>query len=371
MKSDWNWKNYRGNLDWLPYNTIYLARHGSHAYGTNIATSDEDWRGVAIAPKEYYLGFLNNFEQAVCHEPVDLTVFELTKFVKLAADCNPNVIEILFVDDSDVEICKDNIDCNPGRRLIDMRDLFLTKRVRHTFSGYATAQLKRINTHHHWLMNPVTKKPERTDFGLPDSANLIPSEHLKSMLSTIQKRLDEWATVELSDLPAATRQAIKSQMAANLSAIGCNSGEDLMYAAARSLGASDNLIEAMKRENQYTNALRDYKNYQNWLETRNQARSELEAKYGYDTKHAMHLVRLLRMCREILSGQSVLVKRPDADELLFIRNGGWTYEELIEYAKTQDQEMEQVAADSALPKIPDVKEIDKRVRYMIEQFLFY
>lgn len=80
-----DWKPvYSGNLPWVPSRTIYLTRHGSHAYGTNLPTSDLDLRGVMIAPREYYLGFLNTVEQVTQSEP-DLTVFELRKFMKLAA----------------------------------------------------------------------------------------------------------------------------------------------------------------------------------------------------------------------------------------------------------------------------------------------
>jgi len=48
----------------------------------------------------------------------------------------------------------------------------------------------------------------------------------------------------------------------------------------------------------------------------------LEAKFGFDTKHAMHLIRLLRMAREILETGVVHVKRPDAEELSAIRYHG-------------------------------------------------
>mgnify|MGYP001607055563 CR=1 FL=1 len=46
-------------------------------------------------------------------------------------------------------------------------------------------------------------------------------------------------------------------------------------------------------------------------------------------KHAMHLVRLMRMCKEILITCEVVVKRPDREELLAIRNGAWSYYKLI------------------------------------------
>ena len=36
---------------------ILLALTGSQAYGTATPTSDRDYKGVFIAPKDYYLGF--------------------------------------------------------------------------------------------------------------------------------------------------------------------------------------------------------------------------------------------------------------------------------------------------------------------------
>lgn len=52
---------YNTNIDWIKKNTVYLSLHGSHAYGTNIATSDIDYRGIIIPPKKYFLGFKNNY----------------------------------------------------------------------------------------------------------------------------------------------------------------------------------------------------------------------------------------------------------------------------------------------------------------------
>jgi predicted nucleotidyltransferase len=43
--------------------TIYMARHGSHAYGLNTPDSDEDFKGICVKPKEAYFGFTQRFEQ--------------------------------------------------------------------------------------------------------------------------------------------------------------------------------------------------------------------------------------------------------------------------------------------------------------------
>jgi hypothetical protein len=105
---------------------------------------------------------------------------------------------------------------------------------------------------------------------------------------------------------------------------------------------------------QYKEAKATHKNYWTWKENRNEARSELEEKFGYDTKHAMHLVRLLRMGEEVLSTGELIVKRPDAQELLDIRNGSMTYEEIIAYAETMKVKVDQLQKTTKLRRKPDL-----------------
>lgn len=347
-----DWTRYYGNLHWLPERTIYLARHGSHAYGTSLPTSDEDFRGVAIPPPEYYLGVQNNFEQAEIKDP-DLVVFELRKFVRLAAQCNPNVIEILFVDWDDV------IQVTPlGKMLLDSRGLFITKRVRHTFAGYAASQLGRIRRHRRWLENPPKAPPSRADYGLPERT-LIPADQLAAARAAVQKKVDSWSEDFLDELEPGARIALTGRIADHLAELGVSTRQELWPAAARAIGLHDNLIEVMTGERRYETVRKEWESFQTWQRERNPARAELEAKYGFDSKHAMHLVRLLRMCREILTTKEVHVRRPDAAELLEIRNGAWTYEQLIEWAEREDLELEKVSEQSTLPKGPDMHAIDR------------
>ena len=51
-----------------------------------------------------------------------------------------------------------------------------------------------------------------------------------------------------------------------------------------------------------------YNQYNEWLRNRQAERAELERKFGYDCKHGMHLMRLLRMGKEVLStGQPAIM----------------------------------------------------------------
>lgn len=222
--------NYKGNLKWLADRTFYVCRAGSHSYGLNTPESDVDIRGVCIPPEEYYLGFNDTFEQAIWSKPDDTTVFGINKFFMLAADCNPNVLELLFVEEEDI-IEQNDI----GRVLRHYRDHFISRVAKYRYSGYAHSQLKRINTHRRWLLDPPKAKPERRDFGIDEQAILD-----AGVRGAIDKLVDKGYQV------------------------------------------STEVMEMFKREREYASAMHEWTLYQGWKKKRNPARAALEAKYGYD-----------------------------------------------------------------------------------------
>lgn len=106
-------------------------------------------------------------------------------------------------------------------------------------------------------------------------------------------------------------------------------------------------------------AQRRWREYSTWVAHRNPARSELEARHGYDTKHAMHLVRILRMAVEILNDGAVVVERPDRDDLLAVRDGAWTYERLLDEIDALRAAVDDAAQASPLPPEPDDDALDE------------
>ncbi len=338
------------NLPWLESRTILKVRHGSQAYGTNIPTSDLDVKGVAVAPPVYYSGISKTFEQAESKDP-DQVIYELRKFLRLAAECNPNIIEVMWVNVGDVLECT-----HEGAWLLERRGDFLSKRARHTFSGYAAAQLKRIKSHRRWLLDPPKEPPTRAGYGLPDRT-VIAGDQLKAAEAAVRKQLDSWE-LDLSSVPdEATRIDVMNRIASYLTDLEITD-ETRARRAGVLLGYDSNFLDALDRERRYNAACAQWTSYQKWRTERNATRSELEARFGYDTKHGMHLVRLLRMCREILTEHRVVVRRPDAEELLSIRYGAWSYERLIEWAEQQDREMADLYNLSTLPRSPNVDAID-------------
>lgn len=112
------------------------------------------------------------------------------------------------------------------------------------------------------------------------------------------------------------------------------------------------------QERAYRAALAHWQNYVQWRAHRNPERSALEARYGYDTKHAAHLLRLYRMGIEILRDHTVRVLRPDAAWLKEVLNGRYTYPELMALVAELRSELARAEAESTLPAEPDAAAIE-------------
>ena len=340
--------------------TVFSTITGSKAYGTDTPESDTDTRGIAIMKdKSYYYGWLNNFAQYE-DKVNDQVVYDIRKAFELMANANPNMLDLLFTDE------RFHIKTSPyWQMVIENRDAFLSKKARYTFTGYSFAQLKRIRTSRSWLLNPPKKKPERSDFGLPEE-KMLGKETIGAFQWVLVNLLQN--SLEHMNLTKETQEELEK---ANW--IGLVQQKGVIDETADQIqaitGASDAWMESMRKEQGYNRAKQHWTSYQQWKASRNDKRSELEAKYGYDTKHASHLVRLLRMGEEVLSTGKVIVYRPDREELLAIRNGAWTYEQVEEYAETMEKRIIEVSRTSKLPEKPNRPALDKLCVQVIEWYL--
>jgi predicted nucleotidyltransferase len=352
------------NIKDIVDNLIFLCRAGSHAYGTNTVDSDIDIRGVCIPDNlSYYFGMgINKFEQKDSgwdNPEDDKVIYDLRKTFRLMADNNPNMLDFLFIDEKDI------IETSTyWKWILEHREKFLSKKCRHTYGGYAFAQLKRINSHRNYLLNPPKKKPERKDFNLPDN-KLISQDQMGAFQWLIAKLLHN--SIEEMNLSDETKEELYGVNYIGLIQSGIPN--DAAQTVKELTGAGDAWIDSVMREKQYDQAMRQWKSYFYWKATRNTKRFELEKRYGYDTKHAMHLVRLLRMGMEILEKSKVNVFRPDREELKEIRSGTWSYEKLVSYAEECDKKMNELYKTSNLPKQPDRVFLDRLCQDVIRYYV--
>ncbi len=344
--------------------TVFECVAGSNAYGTNTPASDLDVRGVCI-PKDpsYYVGTgLNKFEQkdAGWSNDDDKVIYDFRKILKLAAEGNPNCIDLFFTDP------KHYIQCDPvWEYVLESRKNFLSKKMRFTYGGYAFAQLKRIKRHRSYLLNPPDHKPTREEFGLPERP-LVSSDQAGAYQWLLAKIMQD--SIEIMKISPEAREELYGIN--YIGAVQSGIPEETAQVIKDLTGATDEWVTAIMAEKRYENAKKGWHDYQNWKKNRNKKRQDIEGKYKYDTKHAMHLVRLMRMGMEILETGKVNVYRPDREELLAIRNGAWTYEQVEEYAESCDDRMDELYKLSELPRQPKRKEIDKLCQEVIGKWVF-
>lgn len=236
---------------WIAENGMILrVLVGSGVHGTAIGGQDDiDEMGVCIEPPGTVTG-LRRFEhytyrtqpEGVCSGPgdLDLVVYGLRKYARLAAQGNPTVLLPLFVGDEHIAYVNDL-----GRELRAKAHLFVSKQAGDRFKGYLHSQ----------------------------------------------------------------RQGL----------MGLRSGG-----------------------------------------TRNQGRADIRAKYGFDVKFAMHMVRLGLQGVELLStGRITLpIPEPGLTWCRELRRGEHSKEEALERAEHLEARIDALMLTSTLPEKPDYAAID-------------
>lgn len=353
---------------------IFETVVGSRAYGIHREDSDYDRVGVMIPGKEYFFGW-KKFEQFQGFD-TDRTIYDIRKAISLIKDNNPNMMDLLWMPERCI------LKMTPyWESVVEHRDWFVSKRVRYTYSGYAIAQLKRIKTHRKFLLNPPTTEPRREDFSLSE-ISIFPTSQLKAIVYAAMEFIASEEKpnfiTELDSIygdyviPLLGRFIKEEERSTALEWLQL--GIKAQAKSFLSLGTKylrDEYIEQAQNEVRYYNACREWSQYLNWKKHRNKARAELEEKYGFDAKHASHLVRLLRTGIEALSTGVVNVDRTDidAEELKAIRNGAWAFEKIEEFAIESDKKLNELYKNSMLPKRPKEEKIHELCIQTVDRYL--
>ncbi len=304
-------------------NIILLTTGGSHAYGTNVETSDLDIRGITLEREKEVLG-LSNFEQFENHA-TDTTIYGFRKIISLLLNCNPNVIEMLGTKDEHLFILSEE-----GKLLRDNVDLFLSKKALHSFGGYATAQLRRLQNALARDNYPQEEKEKHILNSINNQMRHLQENYAEFTGDEIKLYIDKsekvdydteiFMDIKLSHYPLRNFKSMYSEM---------------------------------------NNIVKDYSK----LNSRNKKKDDLHL-----NKHGMHLVRLLLMGTEILEGKGINTYREsDRDFLLEIRNGkyqkedGSFYQEFFDMVDKLEQRKKYASDNSPLPSKPNFNKIEALV----------
>lgn len=302
---------------------IFLTLGGSHAYGTNVETSDVDVRGCALNSRSDLLG-LSAFEQVVNTE-TDTTIYSFNKLISLLINCNPNTIELLGCKPEHYFMLTDI-----GKQMIDNRKLFLSQKAVASFGGYATQQLRR-------LQNALARDR------LPQA---LTEEHIKGALErSIKSFGDRYTSFENGGIELLTAESTRDDLDTE---VFCNIHIDKY--PAREFQTLLNTLSAVVG------------NYEK-LNHRNHKKDD-----AHLNKHAMHLIRLYLMCLDILENEEIRTYREnDRDFLLSIRNGAFqnedgTYrQEFFDIVSDFEKKLKYAKENTSLPAKPNMKRIEEFV----------
>lgn len=117
---------------------FYKCQVGSKAFGLANESSDDDIRGIFLAPAEKLWSLYEVPEQLEFNDgQLDEVFWELEKFLRLALKANPNILETLW--------SPMVIEASPlADELRGIRKAFLSRHLYKTYSGYALSQFRRM-----------------------------------------------------------------------------------------------------------------------------------------------------------------------------------------------------------------------------------
>lgn len=136
--------------------SVLIAATGSHAYNTFTESSDYDYTGIVVPTARHLIGLgkttvdpngkvtFNRFESwepkaGSLDDGLDLKVYGIEKAIRLLLKGNPNMTELLWMEDHLYAVKGRYFD-----HLIANREIFMSKRGLSSLGGYASGQFKKM-----------------------------------------------------------------------------------------------------------------------------------------------------------------------------------------------------------------------------------
>ncbi len=293
---------------------------GSNLYGTNTPDSDKDYMGIFVADEEYYIGLKNveEVDESIIKkdesgkntkEAIDKKYYEIRQFFKLAMQNNPNIIEILFLNNDNIlesHFIWDLIQTN--------REWFLnSKQIKNRFLGYAMSQKHKMFV-----------KLENYDI-LKEAYDILDNSMKKFLIdeevfNKFKFRENINTEYRVADIFVPRNISIKR--------------------------AKEILQERLKRVGN---------------------RQELILKYGMDTKFSSHLIRILLECKELLLTKNIEFPLKERQLIIDIKTGKYKCEEIIKMADELEVEINSLKIKEYKQ---DYNELNALLIDIIKNFLF-
>lgn len=353
---------------------IYSLIVGSTAYNLNIPTSDKDEGGIFMLPKESFLTLSEPIDEV--RNGKDTTYYELKKFFRLATSCNPTVISFLFPY-SEIQLY-----CLPVmQHVLNNRHLFISKRAKDSFLGYAISQIQKAKSQNKRINNPQPKeRPKREDFiKIIDLEDTIDIRSKLSLNSDFIKELINNNDFPMRPKPCDAEFEQSKYLVAKLENVAntyrlywygdsfdCKGIFQNNTIVCQNIPKEDEWNRfvgfLIYNEQEYDNAVKEWEQYWTWHNEHNQNRFiKADGKNSlYDCKNMMHSFRLLYSGINILkTGEPIIRFDGEVREFLMnVRYGKYEYQFLMEKMESLIQDLKSIVNSSILPDNVDIKNIE-------------
>lgn len=359
---------------------LLIVIRGSHAYGTNLPTSDVDYGGVFIQSLEDILGF--GYKEQISDDKNDIVFYEVKRFLELVNANNPNILELLNTPE-DCIIYKDPI----FDEILKHKKDFITKTCAKSFAGYAIQQIKKAkgqDKKQNWEKDRVTRKTpldfcylhiKEKSVSLSDFLSKSNMDQKYCGLAKVPHSRETYSLfydyVASGRSPGGSEIVESTQPIMGFRGIAFEDSNDIRLSSIPADCPHHYFLGHISyNKDGYTVHCDDYKSYETWIKNKNEARWVDVQSHGQkiDGKNMMHCRRLLEMAREIAEGKGINVRRPNADYLISIRKGEIDLQTLINDAENDIHDIDELFKLSTLPNAVDSELINDILLNIRKQF---
>jgi uncharacterized protein len=347
----------------MKHKLIFECIVGSQAYGTSDKNSDTDKKGIYIQSNDEILVF--DYEPQI-NVTKDECYYEVGRFLELVSMANPTCIEMLYSDERFIT------HTSPEFELIrKYKNIFITKKCANSFGNYGISQLKKASATGKKFNIEASDIKYKTPFDFTyyykDGKSFLLNEYLN------QENLsqDKCGLVRLDHMKDCYALYYDYNNLGYRGIIGKKSNEIRLSSVPK---GEIPLTIIYYNVEAYSKYMKEYKEYNEWLNNRNKNRYIDVINHGQkiggsfiDGKNMLHTRRLLDIAIEIAKTGTFSVKRPNTEYLLSIKRGEVPLDKIIEDAERDISELEDLFKNSNLPDDVDknfVKDLLLQIRKM-------
>jgi len=258
---------------------------------------------------------------------------------------NPNILELLNTPEDSI-IFKSEL-----LNKIDTKKI-LSKKCKYSFGKFAMSQIRKAKGLKKKIFNPIDKK-RKTPISFCFVNYESGSIPLTKYLEINNWRQEDCGLVNIANMTD-VYALYHSQKIKYSGILNSEKSNDISLS---SIPKGEKQLSLLYfNRNGYSMYCKDYREYWDWVDKRNDARFENTKSHGknYDSKNMMHTFRLLNMAIEIAEQKQINVRRIDREFLLKVKEGGFEYEELEKLSQEKQLHMEEAFNISDLPENPDL-----------------